>query len=48
VDLWQRGRLPIERLISSTLPLTDVNEAFDRLAAGTELRQVLDLTLEDL
>jgi alcohol dehydrogenase len=42
VDLWRAGRLPVERLISSTVPLSEVNEAFERLAAGTELRQVLD------
>lgn len=46
VDLWRSGRLPVEKLISSTFSIDDVNEAFERLAAGTELRQVLDLSEE--
>jgi alcohol dehydrogenase len=46
VDLWRQGRLPVDRLISSTFRLDEINDAFERLAAGTELRQVLDLTGE--
>lgn len=47
IDLWRQGRLPVERLISSTLRLEHINDAFERLAAGSELRQVLDLTQEN-
>lgn len=48
VDLWRRGRLPVDHLISSTIRLSDINDAMERLAAGTELRQIIDLTEEDL
>lgn len=44
VDMWRRGRLPVEKLISSTLPLSRINEAMDRLADGAELRQLIDTT----
>lgn len=43
VDLWRRGRLPVEQLISSSVPLTHVNHAMDRLADGTELRQLVTM-----
>lgn len=39
--LWRKGRLPVERLHSSTRPLTEVNEAFDALADGAAIRQIL-------
>jgi alcohol dehydrogenase len=48
VEMWKQGRLPVERLISSTVPLDHINEAMEELAAGTQLRQVLDLTQETL
>ena len=48
VDMWKRGRLPVEELISSTVGLDEINEAMDRLADGSELRQVLDLSQENL
>ena len=41
VDLWRSGRLPLERLVSSRIRLDDLPEAMDRLAAGTELRQLI-------
>lgn len=41
VALWRAGRLPVERLHSATLPLAEVNEAMDRLAEGTVVRQVI-------
>ncbi|MGN6743638.1 MAG: alcohol dehydrogenase catalytic domain-containing protein [Amnibacterium sp.] len=40
-DLWRAGRLPVERLVSATLPLPDVNAAMDALASGTALRQLI-------
>ncbi len=46
VDLWRRGRLPVEQLISSTVPLSLVNQAMDRLADGSELRQLISLQEE--
>jgi alcohol dehydrogenase len=41
VDLWRSGRLPLERLVSSRIRLDDIDEAMDRLAAGSELRQLI-------
>lgn len=41
-QLWREGRLPVEELISETVALDDINAAFDALAAGTVIRQVID------
>jgi alcohol dehydrogenase len=41
VALWRAGRMPVDRLQSATLPLEAINEAFESLAAGTAVRQVL-------
>ena len=41
VALYQAGRLPVDRLLSATIGLEDLNRAFDELAAGTSIRQVL-------
>ncbi|MFF0265995.1 zinc-dependent alcohol dehydrogenase family protein [Kribbella sp. NPDC004536] len=41
VALYQAGRLPVDRLLSATIGLEDLNRAFDHLAAGTSIRQVL-------
>ncbi|WP_090967911.1 alcohol dehydrogenase catalytic domain-containing protein [Nocardioides exalbidus] len=41
VELWRAGRLPVERLITSTIALADVNEGMDDLADGRALRQVI-------
>jgi len=41
VALWREGRLPLERLVSSRIPLDDLDAAMDRLAAGGELRQLI-------
>jgi Zn-dependent alcohol dehydrogenase len=43
LDLYLRGRLPLDRLISARLPLEAVEEAFDALRTATILRTVLDL-----
>jgi alcohol dehydrogenase len=43
IALYRAGRLPVDRLLSSTVGLDDLNEAFDTLAAGTAIRQVLVL-----
>jgi len=39
--LFQRGRLPVDRLLSSTGPLEGINEAFDRLDRGEVVRHVI-------
>lgn len=41
IALWRAGRLPVERLLTATMPLDRVNEAFEALAKGTAIRQVL-------
>ena len=41
---WYRaGRLPVDRLLSERIALDDINAAFDRLAAGDSIRQVVEL-----
>jgi alcohol dehydrogenase len=41
IELWHAGRLPVERLHSTSLPLDEVNAAMDALADGQTVRQVL-------
>jgi alcohol dehydrogenase len=41
IGLYQAGRLPVDRLLTSTVRLESLNEAFDTLAAGASIRQVL-------
>ncbi|MFI5735908.1 zinc-dependent alcohol dehydrogenase family protein [Kribbella sp. NPDC051587] len=43
IALYQAGRLPVDRLLTATVGLDNLNEAFDTLAAGTSIRQVLVL-----
>ena len=39
--LWKAGRMPVDRLQTATLALDRINEAFESLAAGRAVRQVL-------
>jgi alcohol dehydrogenase len=41
IELFQRGRLPVDRLLSSVRPLAEINEAMDDLHHGRVVRQVL-------
>jgi alcohol dehydrogenase len=41
IELYKRGKLPIDRLRSATIGFADLNAGFDRLADGGVLRQVL-------
>ncbi len=41
VELFRQGRLPVDRLLTGTLPLESINEAFDRLHEGKAVRQVV-------
>jgi alcohol dehydrogenase len=43
IELYRRGRLPVDRLMSGTLSLDEVNEGFDRLHDGVAIRQVIVL-----
>ena len=40
---YQEGKLPVDRLLSGTLPLDDINLGFDRLVSGEALRQTMRL-----
>lgn len=40
---WRAGRLPVEALVSARIGLDDVNHAMDELAAGSAVRQVIEL-----
>jgi alcohol dehydrogenase len=42
LDLFRAGRLPVDRLRTATLPLDEINEAFDRMVSGTSVRDVVD------
>src|SRR3954451_1304652 len=46
LDLFKEGRLPLERLISKTYDLAQINSAFDDLAAGVLNRGVLVMDAE--
>lgn len=41
IALWRAGRMPVDRLQSGAMPLDRINEAFEALAAGAAVRQVL-------
>ena len=41
IEWYQQGRLPVDRLLSGTLPLSDINAGFDRLARGEGVRHVV-------
>jgi alcohol dehydrogenase len=41
IALWRAKRLPIEALHSATRPLAEINHAFEALAAGEAIRQIL-------
>jgi alcohol dehydrogenase len=41
VDMWRSGRLPVDRLVSSTITLDEINVGMDRLADGETIRQVI-------
>jgi alcohol dehydrogenase len=43
IEWFQAGKLPVDRLLSETISLEQINEGFDRLAAGTTLRQTVTL-----
>ena len=43
IDWYQSGRLPVDRLLSERIRLDDLNAAFDRLAAGASIRQVVEI-----
>ena len=41
VSLFRQGKLPVDKLLSDTLTLDQINEGFEKLAAGKAVRQVI-------
>jgi len=41
IKLYQTGRLPVDKLMTHKLKLNDINEAFERLADGKAIRQIV-------
>ena len=41
IGLFKKGRLPVDRLMSERIGFEDINAAFDRLADGNTVRQLL-------
>lgn len=41
VELFRLGRMPVDKLLTHTLRLEDINEGFDRLREGEAVRQVI-------
>lgn len=41
IALFREGRLPVDRLLSGTVALDDINAAFDQLAEGRAVRTVI-------
>jgi alcohol dehydrogenase len=41
VTLFRQGKLPVDKLLSGTLTLDQINEGFEKLAAGNAVRQVV-------
>jgi alcohol dehydrogenase len=41
VGLWRAGRLPVEKLVSSTIGLDEINSGMDELADGHAVRQLI-------
>lgn len=40
--MWREGNFPVERLVSSTIALEDINAGMDELADGRAIRQVIE------
>jgi alcohol dehydrogenase len=43
LELYRRGRLPLDRLITHRVPLERVQQGLDLLLAGEAIRAVVDL-----
>jgi alcohol dehydrogenase len=41
VELWRAGKLPLERLISTSITLDEINAGMDALSSGSVLRQII-------
>ena len=43
VQMYRDGKLPVDKLLSERIALEDINAAFDRLADGKTVRQIVRL-----
>ena len=41
IAMYQAGLLPVDKLLSRTIQLDEINSAFDDLATGAAVRQVI-------
>jgi S-(hydroxymethyl)glutathione dehydrogenase / alcohol dehydrogenase len=41
VDLYMEGKVSIDPLITHTMPLEDINKAFDLMHSGESIRSVV-------
>lgn len=41
IDLYQAGRLPVDKLLGESFTLDQINEGFDHLASGSSLRDAI-------
>ena len=41
IDLYRRGKLPVDRLMGERFTLDDINRGFDRMAGGQAMRDVV-------
>lgn len=41
IAMWRAGRLPVERLLTSVSPMSEINDLLDSLAEGRAIRQVM-------
>jgi alcohol dehydrogenase len=42
LGLFNRGRMPVDKLLTHRISLDEINEGFDRLADGSAIRQVVE------
>lgn len=47
ITMWKNGRLPVEKLLTSISPLTEINGLLDKLADGKAIRQVMVPDLQE-
>ncbi len=41
IALWRAGRLPVEKLLTSSNSLAQINHLLDELASGNAIRQII-------
>lgn len=43
IDLYRKGKLPVNKLMSDHITLDQINEGFDKLASGHTVRQIITM-----